>query len=135
LKKARRSGSSGKSRSSSRGSMFTGRSSAKSRSPRKTKSSFFKKRTKSASKSGKSYRPEEQKDRFVKPENDPGPKIRGGSEDLTEGYADTEGGNAVQQALQNTGCGCCSSIAGFMWFLGIGALAVIIILIVKCGGC
>jgi hypothetical protein len=115
--------------------MFSRRSSAKSHSPRKTKSSFFKKQAKSTLKSAKPHRPEERKGLFVKPEHDPGPKIRGGSEFSTEGYTDTEGGNAVQQALQNTGCGCCGSIAGFIWFLAIGGLAVIILLIVKCGGC
>ena len=55
--------------------------------------------------------------------------------EVVEEYAVEEGGNAVQQALQSTGCGCCGSITSFFWLLGLGGIAVVIILAVKCGGC
>ena len=113
-------------------------SSARKRKPSQKGTSFFaKKRAKSASKTktGKTYRAEEQKDRFVKPPHDPGPKIRPEEGDVIEEYSVEEGGNVVQQALQNSGCGCCGSITSFIWFLGIGAMIAFIILVVKCGGC
>jgi len=123
LKKMRKSSSARKSRSSS-GS--------------KTGSSFFaKKRTKSASrgKSAKTFRPKEKKKRFVKPPHDPGPKIREDGVEVVEEYSVEEGGEGIQQALQSTGSGCCGSITGFFWLLAIGGFAVIIIFILKCGGC
>ena len=93
---------------------------------------FARKRSKSASKgkSGKIFRPEEKKGSFVKPPHDPGAKIRPQGLDVIE-----EGEGDVQQALQSTGSGCCGSITGFFWLLAIGVFAVIIIFIIKCGGC
>ena len=134
----RKSGSARRSRSSSGNSIFSGKSSArKKKTPGKGKTFFSKKHAKSASlgKSGKTYRAEEQKERFVKPPHDPGPKIREEGVEVVEEYSVEEGGEAVQQALQSTGRGCCSSITGFLWFLGLGGMAVLIILVLKCGGC
>ncbi len=134
----RKSGAARKSRSSSGSSIFSGRSSArKKKTPRRENAFFSKKRAKSASKgkSEKSYRAEKEKERFVKPPHDPGPKIRGEGVEVVEEYSVEEGGEDVQQALQNTGCGCCGSITGFFWLLAIGGFAVVIILILKCGGC
>lgn len=134
----RKAGSARKSRSSSSRSIFSGRSSAGKKSSSQRGTSFFaKKRPKSASKarSGKTYRPEEKKQRFVKPPHDPGPKIRPEGVEAVEEYSVEEGGNVVQQALQNRGCGCCGSITSFFWFLGIGGMIAFIILVVKCGGC
>ena len=134
MKKMRKSGSARKSRSSS----FSAKSSArKSKSSGMGTSFFAKKRAKSASKgkSEKTYRAEEKKERFVKPPHDPGPKIRPEGLDVTEEYSVEEEGNVIPQALQSTGRGCCSSITGFFWLLAIGGFAVIIIFIIKCGGC
>lgn len=86
-------------------------------------------------KSGKTYRPEEEKERFVKPPHDPGPKIRDEGLEVIEEYSVEEGGEGIQQALQSTGCGCCGSITGFFWLLAIGGFAVVIAIILKCGGC
>ncbi len=138
MKKIRKSGSAPKSRSSSGSSFFSGKSSAKkSRSPIKGTSFFAKKRAKSAlkGKSEKTYRAEEKKDNFVKPAHDPGPKIRPQGLDVEEEYSVEEGETFIPQALQSTGRGCCGSITGFFWFLAIGVFAVIIIFILKCGGC
>lgn len=138
LKKMRKSGSSRKSRSSSGSSIFSGKSSSGTKqSPRKENSFFSKKRAKNASrrKSGKTYRADQDKERFVKPPHDPGPKIREEGVEVVEEYSVEEGGNVVQQALQNRGCCCCGSITSFLWFLGIGGFAAVIILIFKCGGC
>ncbi|MEN8207800.1 MAG: hypothetical protein ABFR50_00965 [Candidatus Fermentibacteria bacterium] len=138
MKKTRRSGSSGKSRSSSSKSSFSGKSSSRRKTPsQKGTSLFSRKSPKSASKgrTGKFFRPEEKKDRFSKPAHDPGPKIRPEGQDIVEGFSGEEDGNALPQALQNTGSGCCGSITGFFWLLAIGFFAVIIIFIVKCGGC
>ena len=77
----------------------------------------------------------EQKDRFVKPPHDPGPKIREDGMEALEEYAVEEDENNIPQALQSTGRGCCGSITGFFWLLAIGGFAVIIIFIFKCGGC
>lgn len=85
-------------------------------------------------KSGKTYRPVEEKERFVKPPHDPGSKIREEAE-VVEGYSEEEGGEGIQQALQSTGSGCCGSITGFFWLLALGFFAVVIIFILKCGGC
>lgn len=138
MKKVRRSGSAGKSRSSSKSSFFSGRSSSGTRKSHSSGSSFFsKKRRKTASmeKTRKQSKSGGAKDIFIKPPNDPGPKIRGEETEVLGEYSEEGSGGIVQQALQNTGCGCCSSIAGLIWFMAIGALAVIILLIVKCGGC
>lgn len=157
MKKVRRSGSSRKSRSSSKSS-FSGRSSSKTGKTRSSGSSFFsRKRRKTASmeKPRKPHKSAGEKDIFIKPPNDPGPKHREESGDLfikppndpgskipgeeteilQEYVEEGDGGGVIQQALQNTGCGCCSSITGLIWFMAIGTLAVIILLIVKCGGC
>lgn len=133
MKKMRKSGSARKSRSSS----FSAKSSSKSKSSGIGTSFFARKRSKSASKgkSGKIFRPEEKKGSFVKPPHDPGAKIRPQGLDVVEEYSVEEGGNVVQQALQNRGCGCCGSITSFFWFLGIGGMIAFIILVVKCGGC
>ena len=129
----RKSGSARKSRSSS----FSAKSSSKSRSSGMGTSFFARKRSKSASKgkSGKIFRPEEKKGSFVKPAHDPGPKIRPQGLDVQEEYSVEEGETLIPQALQSTGRGCCGSITGFFWFLAIGIFAVIIIFILKCGGC
>ncbi len=93
-------------------------------------------KTASRRKTTKPDRVEELKDRLIKPPNDPGPKIRGEETEVIDEYQESPGGTGVvQQALQNTGCGCCSSITGLFWLLSIGAVAVVIILAVKCGGC
>ena len=55
--------------------------------------------------------------------------------EVVEEYAVEEDGNIIPQALQSTGRGCCGSITGFFWLLAIGVFAVIIIFILKCGGC
>ncbi len=98
---------------------------------------FTKKRAKNASKtkSGKTYRAEEKKEHFVKPPHDPGRKNRPEGLDVVEEYSVEEGENLIPQSLQSTGCGCCGSITGFFWLLAIGGFAVIIIFILKCGGC
>ena len=111
-------------------------SSARKKKPSQKGTSFFaRKRPKSASKAraGKTYRAEEQKDRFVKPPHDPGPKIREDGVEVLEEYE--VGEDSIPQALQSTGRGCCGSITGFFWLLAIGGFAVIIIFILKCGGC
>ena len=138
MKKIRKSSSARKSRSSSGSSFSSGKSSArKSRSSGMGTSIFGKKRAKSASKgkSEKTYRAEERKERFVKPPHDPGPKNRPEELDVVEEYSVEEGENIIPQALQSTGRGCCGSITGFFWLLAIGGFAVIIIFILKCGGC
>lgn len=138
MKKIRKSGSARKSRSRSGSSVFSVKSSSrKKETPRKENAFFSKKHPKSASKekSGKTYRAEEEKERFVKPPHDPGAKIREEGVEVVEEYSVEEGGEGVQQALQNTGCGCCGSITGFFWLLGLGGIAVVIILAFKCGGC
>ena len=86
-------------------------------------------------KSGKTYMEGGEKDRFIKPSNDPGPKIREDDLEVVEDYSVGDTGEAVQQALQSTGRGCCSSITGLFWLIGIGCLVMVIILAVKCGGC
>jgi len=123
LKKARKSSSARKSSRSSKG-IFSGGSSFGSRKPRRKKKPI-------SSGSGKFFPQKSLKDRFIKPSNDPGPKIRDEEVGVHEEF---EGGPA-QQALQSTGRGCCSSITGFFWMLGLGSIAVIIILAIKCGGC
>jgi hypothetical protein len=75
------------------------------------------------------------KNLFRKPKHDPGPKIREGSDGIPEEYPAGEQSTGVQQALQSTGCGCCSSIAGILWLFALGAVAVVVILAMKCGGC
>jgi len=134
----RKSGSARKSRSSSSRSVFSGMSSARKKKPSQKGTSFFaRKRPKSTSKAktGKTYRAEEQKNRFFKPPHDPGPKIREDGVEVSEEYAVEEDGNIIPEALQSTGRGCCGSITGFFWLLAIGGFAVIIIFILKCGGC
>ncbi len=137
MKKMRKSGSARKSRSSSGSSFSSGKSSARKTSSNKGTSFFAKKRAKSASKgkSEKTYRAEERKERFVKPPHDPGPKNRPEGDEVVEEYSVEEGENGISQALQSTGSGCCGSITGFFWLLAIGGFAVIIIFILKCGGC
>ncbi len=113
-------------------------SSARRKKPsQKGTSLFTRKRAKSASKSkaGKTYRADEQKNRFVKPPHDPGPKIREDGMEVEEEYAVEEDGNIIPEALQSTGRGCCGSITGFFWLLGLGGIAVVIFLAVRCGGC
>jgi hypothetical protein len=134
----RKSGSSRKSRSSSSKSVFSGKSSTRKKASSQKGTSFFgRKSSKSASKgrSGKVFRPEEKKERFVKPQHDPGTKIRPEGLDVVEEYSVEEEDNVIPQALQSTGSGCCGSITGFFWLLAIGVFAVIIIFILKCGGC
>ena len=137
MKKMRKSGSARKSRSSSGSSFSSGKSSARKTSSNKGTSFFAKKRAKSASKgkSEKTYRAEERKERFVKPPHDPGPKNRPEGVEVVEEYSVEEGENVIPQALQSTGRGCCGSITGFFWLLAVGGFAVIIIFILKCGGC
>lgn len=137
MKKIRKSGSARKSRSSSGSSFSSGKSSARKTSSNKGTSFFAKKRAKSASKgkSEKTYRAEERKERFVKPPHDPGAKNRPEGVEVVEEYSVEEGENVIPQALQSTGRGCCGSITGFFWLLAIGGFAVIIIFILKCGGC
>ena len=125
--KKRRSGSSRKSRGSSKGSFSFGKSSGSGGTSRSSKKSFFSSSRPKVGFGGKKT--------FRKPPNDPGPKTGGGPGEILEEYAGEEQAGAVQQALGSTGCGCCSSIAGIIWLFALGAVAVVVILAVKCGGC
>lgn len=144
MKKVHRSSSARKSHTSSRGSFFSGKSFSRKSKPLSRGSLFSKKPRKSISRS-KSAKPPRDPGRkirssrsaaFVKPPNDPGPKIR---EELLEETIDSgspdENGEDVQQYLQNTGSGCLGSITGIIKLVIFGGLAVLIILIVRCGGC
>ncbi len=133
MKKIRKSDSAPESRSSFGSSIFSSKPSAK----KKEKVLFAKKHARSDSrgKAGKTHRPEQEKERFIKPPHDPGPKIRPEEVEDVQDYSVEEGGEGVQQALQSTGRGCCGSITGLFWLLGLGSFAVVIIFILKCGGC
>ena len=124
--KKRRSGSSGKSGGGSKGGFSTGRSSGSGSTARSGKKSFFSSGPKVGFGGKKPFR---------KPPNDPGPKTGSQPGEILDEYAGEGQAGGVQQALQSTGCGCCSSIAGIMWLFALGAVAVVVILAVKCGGC
>ena len=114
--KGSRKGYSGRRTKSSSGTSFGG------------KKSLFSFGGKSGSKRGKKP--------FRKPSHDPGPKEREGLRDDLMAYQDQEEGTSgIQQALGGTGCGCCSSLAGLVWLVVLGAVAVVVILALKCGGC
>ncbi|MBN2586132.1 MAG: hypothetical protein JXA64_00165 [Candidatus Fermentibacteraceae bacterium] len=125
--KKHRSGSAGTSRSSSKGGFSFGKSSGSGGTASSGKKPFF-------SGSGLKMKSARRKS-FVKPGNDPGPKVRDGSGGLLEENPSGEQTGVVQQALQSTGCGCCSSIAGMIWLMVLGVIAVVVILALKCGGC
>lgn len=126
--KKRRSGSSGKSsRGSSKGGFSFGRSSGSKGTSRSSKKPFFSSSRPKVGFGGKKS--------FRKPPNDPGPKTGGEPGEILEEYAGEGQASGVQQALGSTGCGCCSSIAGILWLFALGAVAVVVILAVKCGGC
>ncbi len=136
MKKSHRSSSARKSHTRAKGT--SGKSSSRKSKPLSVGSFFSKKPRKSSSmsKSVKLRKARKSGIGFLKPPHDPGPKIR---EELLEETVDNsspdEIGEDVQQYLQNTGGGCLSSIAGIVKLVIFGGLAVIIILIVKCGGC
>jgi hypothetical protein len=126
--KKHRSSSSGTSRSSSKGGFSFGKSSRSGGTGSSGKKPLF-------SGSGSKMKFGRKKP-FVKPENDPGSKVRDGSGEFPQEYpAGEQQTGVVQQALQGTGCGCCSSIAGIVSFMVLGVIAVVIILALKCGGC
>ncbi len=138
MKKTRKSNSARKSRGGSNSSFFSGPSSAvKEKAPLKEKTFFSGNRAKNASmgRPGKTYTAGGKKDRFIRPPNDPGSQIREEDVEVIEDYSVEDSGEVAQQALQSTGRGCCSSITGFFWLIGISCLVVVIILAVKCGGC
>gem|GEM_PF-6437254 len=73
---------------------------------------------------------------FRKPSHDPGPKTGEGLREDLLGYRDQEEQpSGFQQALSSSGCGCCSSIAGLVWLVVMGTVAVVVILALRCGGC
>lgn len=126
--KKKRTGSAGKS-----GKVFSGRKAGSSGSGGKTgKKSFL----------GSGYRSKKRRSPgsgFRKPEHDPGPKHGGEQpevlEDYGEDYPADEQASGLRGALQGTGCGCCGSIASLVWLVVLGTFAVLIILVLRCGGC
>lgn len=83
---------------------------------------------------------EPQKNRFVKPPHDPGDKIRPEQSGASGNYQAANSGNyasddngGVQENVQRTGRGCCSSITGIITLSIIAVVVIIVVLISKCG--
>jgi hypothetical protein len=113
--------------------------------PSSSGKSFFSKRSESSSSFLKHEKPpgndDQQKDRFVKPPHDPGPKIRGDQSEVPGNYQQSGSGNyqveedggGVQETVQRTGRGCCGSITSIITLSIIAVVVIIVVLIAKCG--